>query len=164
MKNRIWKNKYRKAVEVHAIDAEGKPQVETLLVYPISAVMSGRLLQSSVGPALAKLYDAIDDEDGLSAAVATLAAAVGKDLPLAGAVILDALHEEEGYTPAPSGKKVDEFLQELDGPMLAQLLAAVAKVNAEGFRPLTAGLRRAPAPESADPSPAPTESLALSTS
>jgi hypothetical protein len=165
VKNRIWKNKYRKVVEVQALDADGQVQVEKLAFYPISAVMSGRLLQSSVGPALARLYDAIDDEEGLSTAIAALASAVGKDLPLAGAVILDALHEEEGYAPAPSGKKVDEFLQELDGPMLAQLLSAVARVNAEGFRPQIAGLRRqAPEPAPDVQSQAPTELLASSLS
>jgi hypothetical protein len=137
-----------KEIPTFAVTAKHEATIggQRLAFYPISGLMQLRAL-STLGAPVSRLIDVLfagaEDEER-QAAIGDLLKALGASGPTVGALILDSLRDEEWAERAPGPKAVDLFLQKLDGPSLAAMLAAVVAVNTrahgEELLPLAAGL------------------------
>ena len=122
-----------------------------LVFFPISAKVLFRL--RPVAGHVAKVIEAYQSGqpyDVRQKALAELLDVIGQQGELACTLILDALRDEEWARPV-TAQAASALFERIDGPTLAAMLAAVARVNAEAFRPLLQGLRGADAPQADQP-------------
>lgn len=122
--------------ETHELSVSGRK----LVFHAVSGPCLLRVQKSLGAPFGKVLAAALAGREALQAALAELLERAGEQPQAVGALVLDALRDEDWNDAPSSSAAIDQFLSQTSGPALVAMLAAVGAVNAKAFLPFVQGL------------------------
>lgn len=122
--------------ETHELTLGGRK----LVFHAISGPCLLRIQRQLGGPFGRVLAAMFAGREALQSALADLLAVSGEHPEAVGALVLDALRDEEWNDAPSSSAAIDQFLNATSGPSLVAMLASVAAVNSKAFLPFAQGL------------------------